>query len=50
MNKVNENNSLKKDIDTLSTDVISIDKKLNDKLAELQDNLNSIDDFLKKNV
>ena len=50
MNKVNENNSLKKDIDTLSTDVISIDKKLNNKLAELQDNLNSIDDFLKKNV
>ena len=38
MNKVNENNSLKKDIDTLNTDVISIDKKLNDKLAELQEN------------
>ena len=47
--KVNENKKLEQDINVLNSDLILINSKYDNKLDELNQTLNSIDDFLKKN-
>ena len=47
--KVNENNKLEQDINALNSDLTLINSKYDNKLDELNQTLNSIDDFLKKN-
>jgi len=47
--KVNENNKLEQDITALNSDLTLINSKYDNKLDELNQTINSIDDFLKKN-